>query len=483
MKYRVILFLIVFSRHSLAAQENLMWSDSIEVWQTTNAITAPRINLMSDGTAFVTWGESGNGVPSQIWCSRFKNGSFETPVGVTQPPLSPSLYGFGGYDVAVSDSQIFIVFEQLSQGILLTWSDDGGYSFNNANSVQGAIPGGYSTISAVVVDGTGNPVVSYIQYKDGAATYQVRRSPDGGFNFDSGTMGNAASPGGAVCECCSSDLLASGDSIWLLYRNNNQDVRDIWVSRSINLADTFNIATDVDDTDWHINFCPIAGPRMTRSGDSLVTTWMSAASGTGRVYLSTIHAGTMKKGQQMTFQSPSGMQDSQGQADVTANGDTIGLAFVENSREIVFRYSQTGSVGLTTENIRYSKLDHVFQLPSLVFRDGVFHLVYVDATTGQILYRQGVFMKSSSLENTANKDTDNLSFYPNPSSGEITLEFGQREISAISIIDAQGNQIYYKDTIYSNEKVILALQTYPAGVYLIRVKVGEIWKSGKVVKC
>ena len=60
----------------------------------------------------------------------------------------------------------------------------------------------------------------------------------------------------------------------LFFRNNDNNLRDIWVSRSSNSGLDFTEATDVDDTDWVINACPISGPQMAQlAGDSLITAW------------------------------------------------------------------------------------------------------------------------------------------------------------------------------------------------------------------
>jgi len=405
------------------------------------------------------------------------------PIGLVQAPDEPLLYGFGGYDMAVSDSQVFVVFEQQQQGIFLARSNDRGDTFGSPTSVQGAVPGGYAILSAATVDGTGNPVVSYIQYKNGKATYQLRRSPDGGFNFDESVIGNAPAPGGAVCECCTSDLLASGDSIWLLFRNNNQDLRDIWVSRSTDLAALFDIATDVDSTDWHLNFCPIAGPRMARAGDSLITVWMSGASGTGRVYCSTLHAGTMEAGQQMDFPTPLDPQISQGQADVTALGDTVGVIFVEKSIELVFHFSIKGVSDLANHASGFAIPDHTLQLPSLAFRNGVFHLVYADATSGQVLYRQGKVTQSSQINEPIDKDRSHILIHPNPSKGEILLESTLEPFSALRLMNAQGKLLRFFDgSLFPGNMVSMDLRPYPTGVYFVQVKVKDAWEWHKIMK-
>lgn len=474
MKITLVYFVLFLSSFPVVAQSTVQWSDSIVVNSTSRPITSPRIALLSDGTPLITWGISGDfgNSTSQIWCSRFEDGAFTTPIGVVQAPEEPLLYGFGGYDVAVSDSQVFIVFEQQQQGIFLARSDDSGSTFGSPTLVQGTVSGGYSILSSIIVDGTGNPIVSYIQYKNGVATYEVRRSPDGGFNFGPSVMGNAPAPGGEVCECCISDLLASGDSIWLLFRNNNQNRRDIWVSRSTDLAASFSTATDVDDTDWQLDFCPVAGPRMARSGDSLITVWMSGSTGTGQVFLSTLHSGTMQAGLQLDF-PPSSPQTAQGQADVAAVQDTIGMVFVENSKEIVFHFSTLGAAGIPAQSIRFAVPNHTLHLPSLAFRNGVFHLVYADATSGQVLYRQGV-LKGSSKVKEAIESIDILVF-PNPViKGVFEVKSAAHELLEISIFDVFGKKILAQSA--SGFEANVAIGNFPKGVYFLNIKTrqGEI---------
>src|SRR5690349_24072887 len=122
MKNFLLLAFFAWSGLSVVGQMSVQWSDSIQVFTTTNAITAPRSEFLPDGTLLVAWGTSGP--PHKIWLSRFENGAFTTPVDVAPAPASPALFGFGGFDMAVWNNRIYIVFEQLQAGILLTRSDD-----------------------------------------------------------------------------------------------------------------------------------------------------------------------------------------------------------------------------------------------------------------------------------------------------------------------------------------------------------------------
>jgi hypothetical protein len=388
------------------------------------------------------------------------------------------MFGFGGYDVALDGNRVFVVFEQASSGIWLTRSDDGAQTFQAPVQVQGPASGGGVTIASLTVDGTGNPVVSYIRVKN-EATYQVRRSPDGGDTWGDPVTANLPAPGGAVCECCSSDLWASGDSIWIVFRNNNQNLRDIWVSRSTNLAASFDEATDVDNTDWHTNTCPISGPPLARSGNDLLQVWMSQASGMARVYCSALQAGTMQSGAQIDFPNVPGPQVWQTFPEIAAAGDTVGVVFLEKSREVVFYHSTSGITGLQGTPQRFSLPNHTFQFPSLAYRNGIFHLIYTDATADKVLYRRGVLTQSSAVQEGAEA---RVSVSPNPSAdGVFWIKSESAVLESAVVFDVLGHPL--RSQIANGNPIQLDVSDFPQGLYFLQIRTtdGEclrkVWKN------
>lgn len=449
---------------SLFSQTTIHWGDSIVVATEPAYITAPRVALLPDGTPIVTWGASTN--PPKIWLSRLENGQFTMPVDVTNGLPAPELFGFGGYDLAVSGSDVFVVFEKSQAGILLAHSGDGGLSFELPVTVQGPIPGGSFTLASVATDEQGNPVVSYIKKKNGA-TWQFRRSTDGGLTFLPAVEASAAAEGGAVCECCTSDLLVSGDSVWMVFRNNDNNLRDIWVSHSTDAGASFDLATDVDDTDWVINACPISGPRMARLGESILTVWMSGGTGPARVFGNTLHGGTMQPGWQFNFPTADTITGNQNQVDVVARGDTVGVVFQENGKEIVFTFSSDGTGGLNSNFIRFAVPGHILRYAALAFRDGIFHLAYVDATSGQVLYRQGIVAPIVAAKEPA-PELAAISVFPNPVSEDFF--WVQSETTGLldcTLFDVFGKKCFSKKA--SGNSVKLEVEGVPQGIYFLKI--------------
>ncbi len=441
------------------------WADSVQVTLTTKTITAPRIARLANGTPLVVWGENG---PNRILCARLENGVFSAPVTAVKTPTTPALFGFGGFDVATFGDTIYIVFEQGTSGIKLAKSIDGGLVFGTPTVVQGTVPGGAATLATIATDAAGNPIVNYIrEITSPGASQEIRRSTDGGLTFAPPVTVNAPAPGGKVCECCTPDLLVSGDSAWAVFRNNNANLRDIWVSRSTDLAASFTAATDVDATNWMINICPISGPKIGRfHGDSLVTAWASAASGKNRVFVSTMNGATMGGGQQVDFQPITGANAVQTQADLAAEGDTTAVIYREG-KQLVFHFSTDGVVNLPKQTQVFGAAGHDLFYPSLRFEAGVFHLAYVDAAHGQVLYRQG---KLAAPVSTATFLPGELCLFPNPTDGFLNIDFDgfqKNRMQWAAIFSADGQLVFEKKLAEKNGQ--LDLRELASGVYFLQI--------------
>ncbi|HLP94476.1 MAG TPA: T9SS type A sorting domain-containing protein [Saprospiraceae bacterium] len=461
-------FFLLCISEMVSAQTQVIWSDSLVVASTNLPVTAPRIAFLPNGAPIVSWGTSSNN-GSQVWCASMENGGFLPAVPVVQSPNQPILFGFGGYDMAVFKEEVHIVFEQLQSGIWHTKSLDGGQTFNDAVLVQGPVTGGYATIASIATDEVGNPIISYIRDKNGAV-YEVRQSTNGGASFGDPVIANLPAPGGEVCECCSSDLLVSGDSVWLIFRNNNQNLRDIWVSRSTNHAASFDLATDVDETDWQINTCPISGPRMARSGDSIATVWMSQSTGLSKVYASTLHAGDMSAGIQVGFPTAPGNLVNQTFPDVAAHGDTVGVVFMEKAREVVFFHSVHGISQFQYPEQRFAVPNHTLQWPTIAYRNGVFHLVYTDAAADKIFYRSGILTASSAVSTPSNGQS--ITIFPNPAAGgQFQLNSPGMEMRQVQVYNQLGQLVYTWNGL--SRELEIGLNNPPSGLYGVQIQTQE----------
>lgn len=96
-----------------------------------------------------------------------------------------------------------------------------------------------------------------------------------------GRIGMAQQIDARVCDCCATDLVASGEDALAIYRDRSErNVRDISVARYRG-GRWQTLHTFADG--WQIDGCPVNGPRLAARGDKVVAVWYSAAGNVPKV--------------------------------------------------------------------------------------------------------------------------------------------------------------------------------------------------------
>lgn len=440
-------FLALCLPQGVFSQNGLSWSPPVPVASAGFGDSSPRMALLADGTPVVVWGKSA-ALP-QVWCTRWDGNAFTTPAQIGTGSVAPGIYDFGGLDVAAAGQRVFVVFEDFDQGIFLARSEDGGATWQQPVTVFAAPPGMGTTISAISTDAAGNPIVTFLlqTLSETNAHVHLARSTDGGLTFSNSTNASAPSgDNGQACECCYQDILTTGnDTVFVAFRANRNNLRDMWVTRSTDSAGTFDAACDVDAQDWVISACPFSGPRLARlSGDSLLAVWMSKGSGATRVYASTLHGGTMSKGSEIRFPGSSGAASfSQNHPDAAGRQDTVAMiweetGFAGTGQDLVCSFSTTGAGGLET-NLAAMPYAGTQQYPQLAYADGVFHLLYVNGNQG-LAYRQGTVVTPSSA-NEAIFGKNAVRVFPNPVGNFLNLKTDV-PIGTVEIISVTGKSVW-----------------------------------------
>jgi hypothetical protein len=78
--------------------------------------------------------------------------------------------------------------------------------------------------------------------------------------------------------------------------------------------------------------------------------------------------------------------------------------------------------------------------------------------------------------------TNEISVYPNPTSGKVTLSTGnsQASISSISVFNMVGKEVFSQQSAVGSE-VTVDLSSQPKGLYILLIKVGENFYSRKII--
>ena len=90
-----------------------------------------------------------------------------------------------------------------------------------------------------------------------------------------------------------------------------------------------------------------------------------------------------------------------------------------------------------------------------------------------------VVIDSTNIEPTPVKPVFTWKYYPNPTSGKITIELSQ-EVEELFITDISG-KIILRDEPKTDIPTMIDLSPYPTGIYFIRFQVDGKPKFGRVL--
>jgi hypothetical protein len=118
------------------------------------------------------------------------------------------------------------------------------------------------------------------------------------------------------CDCCQTGVTRARDGRVIVYRDRTaEEIRDIAIVRETPTG--WTAPQKVHDDGWHYPGCPVNGPQVAASGDTVVVAWYTAARDTARVLVArSVDGGA-------TFDAPTRVDD----------GDPIGrVALVLDAR-------------------------------------------------------------------------------------------------------------------------------------------------------
>lgn len=475
---KVLSIFLVFVTFHLSGQTEIFLSDPIQVApDLTYGSRAPRIALLEDGSPLVYWGKTGF-TPS-MYIAKWQSGDFLDPVMVNTNNIDVDLWASGlGPQLATFGNTVFLVFETYGEGIWCVRSTDGGETFENPVSVYDLPQGRVATLPSIAIDNEGNPIVSFVttNFQEAEALYEVAVSFDSGQTFEPAVVANLSASSGEVCECCPASMtINSSEEMLLTFRNNNNNVRDIWATKSVDGGENFPEATDLDDTDWLTFTCPTSGPHTMISGDSLIVVYFSSGEGNPRVYLSTMDINSMEKGNQ--FQLPTFDEEESGQnfPRIAGNQDTLGVVWEENeanSKSIILAYSVNGTTDLSSQLVRIAEGNVSQRYPDIAYAKGIFHVVYEDLFLGAVMYRQASFSPLTATKNIKSRRKI-LDASPNPfySKTIVSFENEHQELVIAKLFDANGKLFKIQYTF--DTQIEIDDSSMDDGIYFLHVQNGE----------
>ena len=406
---KIISFLIYLP--FIVTGQQLNFENSVTISNGTNGFGRPRIALTNDGPIIIWRKDS---TPKVLKASKWNGSTFSLPYDICSSDVIPS--SWDGPEIATKGDTVYVVFTSTAttqSSIMMLKSFDGGLSFSDTIRVSENNPSHKYRMGNIKIDYNGNPIVNYMQYLLNwtEPKQMVNRSINFGDSFLGSVEASQSAPG-EPCDCCKASLVLDNDDIFLLFRNNNSNERNSYVSKSVDGGLTFNLVNDIDDYDWMVNGCPATGPLGVVYSDSLLIVRRSGATGNDEIVYNKINKVDLNYSYTRNIDPIIGkIQDY---PDITLNGDTIFIAWQDNRNNIpdcFLSYSTSGvenlSLGIkfTDSLITGPKLN-----PDLIFKNNLIHLVYNNNGANSIEYIKGSFGQISAIEETTKKYRSDIKF-------------------------------------------------------------------------
>jgi hypothetical protein len=354
-----------------------------------------------------------------------------------------------GPDIAAHGDTIFVVFKQTpessnSSHIWCIHSYNGGLSFSSPVQVDN-IAINLSRFPTVTTDDSGNPIVGFMKFDAsfGDPRWVVSRSNDYGKSFLPDALASGwSSSASEVCDCCPGAIASLDNNVVMLYRDNDNNVRDNWAGISNNLGNEFNEGINIDQQNWTIFACPSSGPDGVILGDTLYSTFMSGASGLARVYFnkSSISETTGSAGNLLT-DSFYGLEQ-QNFPRIANSGNAMAISWkqvINGNSQLSVLFTKNIQIGFPSsyESIALSGVNNT---DIVLTHDNAF-VVWQDNTDGTVKFRSGTYSTSTSIQEEVL--INDVTAYPNPSTKTWTIEgYSVHPKLKVELFNTQGILIY-----------------------------------------
>lgn len=477
-----IITICSFTIHSTAQSAN--WNAPVTVaLGTTYSNIYPRIALTTGDNPQVIWESGGT---KKIYTSRWNGTGFTNPIALNPAGVFPYIATWTGAEIASSGDTVFVVFSTEPVGntaqVYTIRSLDGGVTFQDTVRVD-EIGTDIPRFPSVAVGLNGNPIVNFMRFNAAFEDpeYSISRSTTGGATYLAPINPTATAPG-FVCDCCPATVVTSGNQHVLLFRNDDNNIREMWGCYSTDGSASFTAFGEVDQTNWTISSCPSSGPSGVISGDSLVSTWMSNSD----VYISSVNLNDQQIGTHRKL-SPMSL-GVQNYPIIAGKGDTLAIVWQNTnggSSDIFFTYSVTGTAGLGVNIDTLTQGGVGSQTrPDIQFLNGKFHVVYSDNVGTNVWYLQGA-IDPNSLGLNEPEANANIEIFTAQTDGKTTLHV-KSEVSTestVQLVNSAGQQVSVsKQQIGKGISTISIPENIQKGIYFVvlETKAGRVYKQ-KVV--
>ncbi|MDF2438674.1 MAG: hypothetical protein K0Q95_3050 [Bacteroidota bacterium] len=443
MKNILLLFFVLFS-FTLSAQNGISWSPAINVASSAYDNMHPRIVTDRSGDPLVIWGR---GSDESVFFSKWNGTGFTMPMKVNSPGLTVATQSWMGPDIAAKGDTVYVVMKQTPEAdttkhIYISRSFNGGATFSAPLRVDYIIDS-ISRFPTVTTDDMGNPIVGFMKFNNsfGDTRWVVSKSVNYGSSFYTDVKASGWSgPGAEVCDCCPGSIVSSGNRVAMLYRDNLNNLRDMWAGISYTSGNSFFDGLAYDQGNWMLMSCPSSGPDGVIIGDSLYTTYMSAATGNELVYTNASSLSLLNNSAGSAITGQFAGLTQQNYPRMASVGNAIATVWRQSANGddyLISRFSKNVAAGMYDLDTIASS--GVMNADVAVINGKVF-AVWQDYNSGTVKYRMGTFQTATSI--SKHKETDGFIVYPNPTRDLIMIELkDSNNQTEITLLNALGQVV------------------------------------------
>lgn len=180
-----------------------------------------------------------------------------------------------------------------------------------------------------------------------------------------------------VCDCCQTAAASTAAGPVVVYRDRDEnEVRDIWLAGP-GPEQRRRLGAD----DWRIEGCPVNGPSVSASGQTVAVAWFSGASDPGHVHVAFANGDE-------PFSTPVVVDDGNplGRVDVVwLDGDSVAVVWIEQVvKGAEIRIRRVNRTGATSEALRIASTENSRRagFPHLERVGAELALAWVDVSAG-----------------------------------------------------------------------------------------------------
>lgn len=256
----------------------------------------PNLHISADGEVFLSWVEYLNDTTDALVWSKLSDGAWTEPVTIATG--SDWFVNWADFPALVkfrnSPSMATHWLQMSAEGtydydVKVSISNDGGQNWNTPFTLHAdSISAEHGFVSMLPLD-DGRIFATWLDGRNMARGHGDDHGHGGGpmtlrcATFDeAGNLYDEAELDEKVCECCTTAAVEIPGGVLVAYRNrSDEENRDIFYTR-LQDGDWSNPKA-VHNDNWHITGCPVNGPALAASSNTVAIAWFTAPEGEAKV--------------------------------------------------------------------------------------------------------------------------------------------------------------------------------------------------------